>query len=478
MNDKPFVKLFKSPNDFYMFDVNRNDIVKISKELYLYLLDLLYGLESEISKPSSMLLAEVSKLEAEGYLSDNRIEVMKHPLTDYVNTLVDRSVDMITLQLTQNCNLRCSYCVYSEMNNDKQRSHSSKIMSLTTAKKAIDFLAMRSIDSEKVNVGFYGGEPLLEFELLQAVVSYAEEVFSGKTLTFNITVNGTLLSPAVIEYCIEKNIAIMISIDGPKDIHDANRRFAADGRGSFDSIMCNINYFKLNYPDRLDKIMLSMVIDPQNEFDDINAISENEFLKDVTIRASLIDDIYNTEKITFSDKYSEQKEYNMFLAYLANFSNIDTSNTSPILLEEVMEIKTKLSKFNKTKSLPREASHGGPCLPGKDRLLIDVDGVLFPCERVSESSKVMQIGNLDEGFDYDKVSTLLNIVALTPSDCQNCWAFNHCTLCAKYCDNGDNLSADLKITYCHGVKERTMELFKNIVMINEIKDVYKEKIDV
>ncbi len=145
---------------------------------------------------------------------------------------------MITLQVTQNCNLHCSYCAYS--GNYENRSHKALNMDIETAKKGIDYLIEHSPDNEIVDIGFYGGEPLLTFNLIKECVAYAEKKAEGKNMMFNLTTNGTLIKPEMIDFFEKHNVSITISIDGPREIHDLNRKFAHSGTGSFDIMMKNL----------------------------------------------------------------------------------------------------------------------------------------------------------------------------------------------------------------------------------------------
>lgn len=473
MTDNPFIKLFKSPNAYYVFDVNKDNIIKVSEKTYSYLQALLK--DNNTLCVDEGVLSEVNNLKNNGYLSNKRITVIKHPCYDDIETYLERNINMITLQLTQNCNLRCSYCVYSDFYNNQQRSHSAKRMLFETAKRAIDFYANHSIDCNRASIGFYGGEPLLEFDLIKKIVAYAEEIFSQKELLFNITTNGTLLTLENVAFFTEKKITMLLSIDGPKEIHNINRRFAINGKGSFDVIIQNVRMIQKNFPDYLKKVSINMVMDPQNEYDKINTVFENEILKDTLSRASVIDDSYSIEKNIYSEKYIEQKEYNMFLAYLRQLKRIDSDKVSPIAMYELSELNNKISKFGKKISLPIVGSHSGPCIPGQARLFINVEGLMYPCERVSEESSIMQIGNLDTGFDFDKARLLLDVASLTADDCQNCWAINHCTICSKFADDGDNLSADMKISHCNNTRYQTLDTLKSIVLFQEGKTCYGEK---
>lgn len=191
---KPFVKLFRVPNAGYCFDLNKNEIFQVEEEPFSYLYNLLSGKEVIAEEPE-----EVLQLKAEGYLSDeSAVKEVKHPMTDYLGNYLDRPLLKLTLQITQDCNFRCKYCVYSEDHNNKQNSHSKKHMDWDTAKKAVDFLREHSMDSSSVNIGFYGGEPLLEMGLIHQVVEYSENLFAEKDLSFSVTTNGTLLTEEII----------------------------------------------------------------------------------------------------------------------------------------------------------------------------------------------------------------------------------------------------------------------------------------
>lgn len=207
----------------------------------------------------------------------------------------------ITLQLTQQCNFRCAYCIYSDISNENQREHSSKRMPFDTAKRSIDFLIEHSCNLDTVNIGFYGGEPLLEMDLIINIIDYVESVSEGKKVTYSMTTNGSLLTDQIVEYCISKNIKVTISIDGNKEIHDKNRRFKKDGCGTFHVIMNNLTHIVQAYPEFKKMISLSMVMDPQDDIECSKQLFyDYEFLNDIAANSSFIDDFYSTEKVYFN----------------------------------------------------------------------------------------------------------------------------------------------------------------------------------
>lgn len=467
----PFIYPLSSPNGKYIFDVNTNEIISVSEEVFEALIKIInkqkFQIEPEVQK-------EIETIKNMGYLSDNKVKQIEHPELPFLKTYLERKVQKMTLQITQGCNLRCTYCIYSDTTNEKQRSHSSKHMSFDMAKKAVDFFLNHSIDCEKVNIGLYGGEPLLEFELVKKIVLYAESVFIGKELNFSLTSNGTLLTDEIIEFFINHNVQLMISIDGPEEIHNSSRIFAKNGSGTFEVILHNLENLQKKYPDYIENISISMVMNPQNDFNCINSLFVNyKIFKDMNLTTSIIDDFYSEEKIRFSDKFVEHRNYHLFLAFLSKFNRIEKKDISPIAQLEIENLQTKIEKMYNIKSLPWKTAPGGPCIPGQLRLFVNVDGIFYPCERVSETSEIMQIGNLDNGFDYEKASKLLNIGSITANECRNCWAFLHCTLCGRFADDGDNFSSKLKLSRCNSIRNGLKNDLECMILFNEINRIYQ-----
>lgn len=125
---------------------------------------------------------------------------------NYIAKLQEKEISVsksfpLVLQVTQKCNLRCSYCVYS--GDYKNRNHSQKEMSWETAKEAVDYLYGHSMSSEDIYISFYGGEPLLMFRLIKEVVEYVKREYCQRTVHFNLTTNGTLFTPEIVQYLLK-----------------------------------------------------------------------------------------------------------------------------------------------------------------------------------------------------------------------------------------------------------------------------------
>lgn len=434
--NKPIIQLFKTINKYYLLDGVRCEIVPISKDSFWYLNRVLTSQEEFTLErfPNT----ELKQLYDNGYLAtESNIKKFQHVYTNYLPYFMQRKINKITLQVTQKCNFRCKYCIYSEDTNKKQRSHSQESMSLETAKKAIDFLLYHSIDSNDINIGFYGGEPLLAFDLIKNVVAYAETVFKGKNVSYNITTNGTLLDEEKINFLIEHEFNLMISLDGPKEINDLNRIYP-DGSGTYDSIMQKIHLIQEKYPDFAEKLRISMVMDPSNDFDCINSISlDGKGFKPLNLSATIIDTGYDYDNtLNYSEDYIWKSEYHIFLAFMSYWGRYPIEKVSSISRLVVQKALNDLYKFEEAQPIKICDVPSGPCIPGQMRLFSDINGNLFPCERVSETSEAMKIGSLKDGFDLEQIKYLLNFSQSTEDWCKSCWAFRYCNQCAKKADDG------------------------------------------
>ncbi len=139
----------------------------------------------------------------------------------------------IVLNVTTGCNLGCTYCYKEDLTTPKAETR----MDLETAKRGIDLLLRESGDRPRVNVVFFGGEPLSNMALIRDVVIYAEESCerAGKTVDFSLTTNATLLDEDKIAFLNAHRFGLSVSIDGPKAVHDRHRR-SIGGTGTYDVV--------------------------------------------------------------------------------------------------------------------------------------------------------------------------------------------------------------------------------------------------
>lgn len=433
---------FSSLENKYIYDATTNSIIKISKALYE---------ELRKSSLSTESLQELNKLQSNGYLSETKVHKIEHPFTEILPRLLEESVQGITLQVTQQCNLRCKYCVYS--GEYESRGHSQKRMSFETAKKGVEFLMKRSSAQDTVNIGFYGGEPLLEFALIKRLVAYVKENFGAKQVLFTITTNGTLFNDEIDTFLQQHDFNVLVSLDGPEEVHDRNRVFCSTGKGTFSTIMKNIDHIKNHYPTLFKRVAFNAVLDPtldpvcSNQF-----FIKSEFFSESEVSSSIINPDYKKNDIKIPDEYFIQKEKEMFLLLLNKVGRIERNKISKMTHAIFEEMKGRMVDMrNRSAGLPQTAHPGGPCVPGARKLFLSADGELYPCERVSESSENTCIGTLQDGFDLEQVSRLLNIGKLTEDKCKSCWGIRLCTQCVAVADDIDKLCRKKKLSHCKQV---------------------------
>lgn len=387
------------------------------------------------------------------------IQEIIHPDTYDINSILRGSIFNLILQVTQNCNLRCSYCAYSGQYYN--RSHSNKTMSFQIAKQAVDFLFRHSIERPEITIGFYGGEPLLEFELIKKIVDYVESISWGKKVNYTVTTNATLLHGDILEYLAKHNFDVMISFDGPKEIHDKNRRFA-NGHGSYDLIMDNLAHIKQEYPEFYAKLLTNTVLSPDEDYDCVKKFFDADtMIKELGSRLSLVASEDSKIPIIFDETLliSEQTEMVKIILYM--LGRISKETISKLYVSQANDIihgyrKLKYDGFQKI----NRGHPGGPCTPGKQRLFVDVAGNMYPCEKISEG-KTGVIGTLTSGFDMHAVCNMMNIGRLTESACKKCWAFIFCNQCITTCLDKGDISAEKRLANCQVTKQNA----RNLLMI-------------
>jgi len=461
--DKSAFFCFSTPRNKYMYVRNINSIIRISEEEYAELL--------KARKENDDENKVVKKYERLGIFVENPIEMIEHPDTDTLEFQANHLCRHLTLQVTQQCNLRCEYCAYSGIY--ENRVHSDRNMDWKTAKKAIDFFLLHSRDSQEIVLGFYGGESLLQFPLIKKCITYIEEQVEGKRIRYSITTNGTLLNDEVIDFLVEKDVSLSISLDGSKEEHDKHRKFRS-GSGSFDCIMDRLRHLKERFPEYYKRVIFMPVVSADIDLKKVLCFFEtNELLKDNDVR-------YNTvattglkpgmeEKVEYkADKFEEVYRFEYFKMFLSLIGKMPKEEVSPIVYVAEAEHNRFYGCINRHDVLRRHTHHGGPCVPGVARLFVDVNGNFYPCEKVSEENPGYCIGNLEMGFDFASMCDLLNIGKLTRKECQECWNIANCNICAASLPSGDcGFDRERKLSLCEEQKTSVSNYIYDTAVLTE-----------
>lgn len=344
-----------------------------------------------------------------------------------------RRIHHVIFETTRACNLNCLYCSYNG-NYKYHRVHSSERLTLTTARKGIDYLykLFGNRNKKKINFGFYGGEPLLEFETIKKIVDHALIRFAGWDVSFNITTNAVHLTNEMIEFLISHKFDMTVSLDGPKKNHDAKRKLK-NGSGTFDAVMDNLSGIKtrdnLFYTESL-----SFNITYSHDLplgDTIDFFTSNDLVNKNNVmftRVNPIDTCYY-QKYPYDD--GELKD-----AHAQIFKRIKEKKKAK---EELFPIEDAFLKdvsglegMLKVKKLDTKAS----TCTFNGRLYIDVTGRFHVCEKMNDK---FPIGDVHSGFDYIAMEKMTeDFCQLIKTTCKTCEVQYLCQRCfAHFAGDGE-----------------------------------------
>lgn len=471
--DFPYIKVFQLITGNYIYDVNKNMIIKIhDNKVFRQILEInKYGWSAFLSKNNlnDIDCKGLRFLLDKNYLQGNNIENIDNTNYNICRTYTSNCISHIILQVTQNCNLKCSYCPYA-WDGYMERQHNKKNMSWKTAKKALDFFIRNSYESDELAVSFYGGEPLLEFDLIKKCITYITSIVKSKPITFHMTTNGTLINREFLDFIGGFDFGIYISLDGPKEAHDKNRKFGINGKGTFEKIYANLKLITNEYPHLTKNFFFNAVWDGFNDIDEINCFFEHDGIlsKFGDYNIDFVDDgaIMTDISISEHNYYSQQQQYFNYLASIAK-------NTScPPLTKDIKRINEGILKFKDQFSdktpLCKVRFQSGPCIPGCSKLFVDVTGGLFPCEKTSD--KCVSIGNINNKdiINYCDVHKQMNLNGMVSEKCKACWAFRFCKICSIFVANGDSFSDVILSDECQLNIRNLASSMRDFIYLHEI----------
>lgn len=313
-------------------------------------------------------------------------------------------IHALSLAIAQKCNLGCTYC-YAQQG---EFGGPSKNMTLQDARRAVDLLVNGAEPGARLNLAFLGGEPLINRAVLQAATLHASDLAGrrGVTITFSITTNGTLLTEADARFFEAHGFAVTISIDGPRETHDALRPYKS-GRGSFDAVMRRVA--PLLQLQQSMQISARITVTPRN----------------LSVRQTLDDFIAaGFHSVGFSPMLSapggrDEMQADALETMLAEM--IDCGREF-----ERRSLAGKRYPFANMVNAMREIQRGThrpyPCGAGAGYLGVSADGALAACHRfVGDEDGAM--GSLANGVDQTRQADWLATRHVHQQEpCRSCWA--------------------------------------------------------
>lgn len=342
---------------------------------------------------------------------------------EFATRAIDSPIKSLCLNIAHDCNLVCDYCFAQKGDFGQKRC----LMSAETAKRAIDFLIEHSGSRHNLEVDFFGGEPLMNIDVVKQTVAYARslEKEHNKSFRFTITTNGILLNDEIIDYINGEMHNIVLSIDGRPEVNDRFRK-TVNGKGSYDVI---IDKYKKLVSKRTGDYYVRGTFTRKNlDFaDDVMHLYECGF------------DQISIEPVMAAPEldYSLRKED--LPAIKAEYDRLAK------LMIDMKKMGEKINFFHFNIDLD-----GGPCIIkrlkgcgcGNEYIAVTPDGDIYPCHQFV-GMEGWKIGSLYDGtIDLEKKRMFAKNHVLSKDGCSDCWA-------KFYCSGGCSAN---NLQYCGNIK--------------------------
>ncbi|MBE6865068.1 MAG: thioether cross-link-forming SCIFF peptide maturase [Ruminococcus flavefaciens] len=341
-------------------------------------------------------------------LYNDKILFSEDDYEKYANVSVASPIKAMCLNIAHDCQLRCKYCFASTGDFGKGR----KLMSFETGKHAIDFLLEKSGDRQNLELDFFGGEPLMNFNVVKQVVEYARsrEKEYGKHFRFTITTNGLLLDDDKIDFINREMSNVVLSIDGRKETND-KFRVLPNGQGCYDMILPKYKKLVAGRGDKEYYVRGTFTNKNLDFSNDVFALYDAGF-----------DQISVEPVVGDSDEYAltEKDLPAVFKEY-------------EVLARKIIDNEKNGKKFNFFHFMldldqgPCAIKRLRGCGCGNDYVAITPDGDIFPCHQFVGIDEY-KMGNIDEGtFNYEMKADFAKAHVYSKPECRKCWAKFYCS---------------------------------------------------
>ena len=347
----------------------------------------------------------------------------------------DAVVKALCLHVAHTCNLNCEYCFAGQ----GKYHGKDAIMSFEVGKQALDFLVKNSGMRKNLEVDFFGGEPLVNFDVVKQLVKYARSIEkeTGKHFRFTLTTNGMLLDDDVIDFLNKEMNNVVLSLDGRKEINDAKRK-KINGEGSYDIIVPKFQNF-------------------------VEKRGNKEYYMRGTFTRNNLDftkDIFHMADLGFKELSMEPVVSSPDTDYALKEEDLET-------IFEQYEILAKEMIKRRKQGNPFTFYHymidlsGGPCIykritgcgSGTEYLAVTPTGDFYPCHQFVGDKKFL-MGNVRDGVTNTKLRDEFKLCnAYSRKECKDCWA-------KLYCSGGCSANAYHATGSINNVYEYGCKLFK------------------
>lgn len=388
----------------------------------------------------------------------SEVEIDRETLKENVKNL-----KQIIFETTQRCNLKCKYCIYGDEYYSHTRSETAVDIELGTAKNTIDYIKslVSGRSKKEITIGFYGGEPLLNFNFIKDTLQYSQKSFPGWKLRYTVTTNGTIYSPEIVDFLVKHDFMVLVSLDGPKESNDSKRIFK-NGTGTYDAIIENLQRIK------------SLDANFYKENIHFSIVHSRDLCLEKTYRFFNDDPLVNQNIVNFGTVNRNNSTY--YEKY--PFDPADLRKKHKLIFESILckrNDNTPLSPFeteyitinelvNNNLKLRQSSVWSGTCL-FDSRLFVDAYGKFHVCERVNDK---FSIGSADDGFRFDRMLEMFNsYVRSLKAHCTTCEVRFLCLRCyANFAQDG---TFEISEQFCANQKRTIPKILSEIIRTNEME---------
>lgn len=336
----------------------------------------------------------------------------------------------VVFETTENCNLRCKYCGYNDIYSTFEE-RSKRELPFDKAKRFLDFMhdqwdsPLNVSYNKQIAISFYGGEPLMNFSLIEKVVDYVSKwKLDNNYIVFSMTTNGTLLDK-YIDFLVKWDFSLFVSIDGDK-YHNSFRTYA-NGKESFEKVFANISLIQQKYPDYFQKkVSFNSVFHKRSSYLEVSNFFQRSFGKRPLFLALNTFGVVKEKKEEFKLLYKNPSE------------TLDNESAChPELKEQFSSLNIKLlsllncyhaNLFPDYNALlydvKNERIPTGTCLPFQHKIFVSTSGKILPCEKIGSDFIMGQITDQEVAIDYAGIARYYNdrfkkLISELCSKCKN-----------------------------------------------------------
>lgn len=434
--------IFETENkNSYIYDDSNRQTILIHPELRLI---------HENSKDNDpYYIAKYNYLKKHGFFADPKPANLKKRIDE---SMIKDSIiqsQQIVFEVTDLCNLRCSYCSLGEFYDGFEERNTANInsQSAMTLLKYIFNLKHENIN-QLLTISFYGGEPLLNVEFIKQVVKLVQHLNTDKKLNvvYSMTTNATLIHKH-IQFLADNNFKLLISLDGNKENH-SYRTFRNNNENSFQKVIDNIDRIKSEYPEYFESnINFNAVLHNRNSVQSIYEFIYDKYHKIPMISELATEDVKSEKKHLFDkmykNKFKSEQDFNKEKTKLTK--SID--NQQSIYTEAINYIKYFSINYYTASLLSvlcSEEKHlpTNTCIPFSKKIFVTTRNQLLPCEKINHKYSLGQV-NPDVEINIKEITQQFNIYyEHLEKVCKNCYLYKFCGICMFSVMNLDKLDKE------------------------------------